>query len=221
MFDTLFPIGGADMKFEWRKHEKALYGAKSIPALVDIPTQNFIMIKGSGNPNNTDFSDRVAALYSLAYAVKMGYKSTATKYILSNEIHDFTVYPLEGIWKQKNDDKESATGKLIKENLEYTIMIRQPDFITEEMVCAALERVKIEKPNQLYEKIIFDTIHDGKCVEILHVGSYDNEPFSFEQMDKFAEENDLQRISDCHREIYLTNRTKVDKLKTILRYKVN
>ena len=100
-------------------------------------------------------------------------------------------------------------------------MIRQPDFITAEMVRAALERVKIKKPNRLYEDIIFDTIHDGKCVEILHIGSYDNEPFSFEQMDKFAEENGLQRISDCHREIYLTNRTRADKLKTILRYKVN
>ena len=95
-------------------------------------------------------------------------------------------------------DTESAAGKLIKENLEYTIMICQPDFITAAMVCAAL-----------------DTIHDGKCVEILHIGSYDNEPFSFEQMDKFTKENGLQRISDCHREIYLTNRTKEDKLETI------
>lgn len=221
MFDTLFFIGGANMKFEWRKHEKALYGAKSIPDLVDIPMQNFIMIKGNGNPNDTDFSDRVTALYSLAYAIKMGYKSTATKNILSNEIHDFTVYPLEGIWKQKNTDTESAAGKLIKENLEYTIMIRQPDFITAEMVCAALEKVKIKKPNRLYQEIIFDTIHDEKCVEILHIGSYDNEPFSFEQMDRFTEEKGLQRITDYHREIYLTNRTKEDKLKTILRYKVN
>ena len=209
------------MKFEWRKHEKALYGAKSIPVLVDIPKYHFIMIKGRGNPNDTDFSDRIAALYSLAYAVKMGYKSTATENILSNEIHDFTVYPLEGIWKLKNADTKSATSKLIKENLEYTIMIRQPDFITAEIVYAALERVKIKKPNRLYEKIIFDTIHDGKCVEMLHIGSYDNEPSSFKQMDKFIEENGLQRITDCHREIYLTNRTKADKLKTILRYKVN
>ena len=209
------------MKFEWRKHEKALYGAKSIPALVDIPKHSFIMMKGSGNPNNKDFSDRAGALFSLAYAIKMGYKSTAIKNILSNEIHDFTVYPLEGIWKQKNVDTESAAGKLIKENLEYTIMIRQPDFITAEMVYAAFERVKIKKPNRLYQEIIFDTIHDGKCVEILHVGSYDNEPSSFEQMDRFAKENGLQRITDCHREIYLTNRTKEDKLKTILRYKVN
>jgi len=99
-------------------------------------------------------------------------------------------------------------------------MIRQPDFITEEMVCAALEKVKIKKPNPLYEKIMFDAIQDEKCVGILHVGSYDDEPSSFEKMDRFAEENGLRRISDCHREIYLTNRTKADKLKTILRYQV-
>lgn len=209
------------MKFEWRKHEKALYGAKSIPALVEIPKYHFIMMKGSGNPNDTDFSDRVAALYSLAYAIKMGYKSTVAEKNLSNEIHDFAVYPLEGIWKLKNADTKSAADKLIKENLEYTIMIRQPDFITAEMVDAALARIKIKKPNPLYESIIFDAIHDGKCVEILHVGSYDNEPFSFEQMDRFAEENGLRRITDCHREIYLANRTKEDKLRTILRYKVN
>jgi len=209
------------MKFEWRKYEKALYGAKSIPSFVEIPKFHFIMMKGSGNPNNTDFSDRVGALFSLAYAIKMGYKAAATKNILSNEIHDFTVYPLEGIWKQKNADTKSAAGKLIKENLEYTIMIRQPDFITAEMVCAALEQVKVKKPNRLYEEIIFDTIQDGKCIEILHVGSYDKESSSFAQMDRFAEENGLQRISDCHREIYLTNRTTADKLKTILRYQVN
>lgn len=209
------------MKFEWRKHEKALYGAKRIPAIIDIPAYHFLMIEGSGNPNGTDFSDRVSALYALAYAVKMGYQSTAAKNILPNEIHDFTVYPLEGIWKLKDADTKPAASNLNKENLEYTIMIRQPDFITAEMVCAALERVKIKKPNRLYDKITFDTIHDGKCVEILHVGSYDNEPESFEQMDRFAEENGFHRITDYHREIYLTNRTNVDKLKTILRYKVH
>lgn len=201
------------MKYEWKKQEKEFYGAKKSPSLVTVPAQNYIMISGKGNPNDIDFSNRVSALYSLAYAIKMAYKATA----IQNEFDDFTVFPLEGIW-QKIEETE-----LVKENLEYTIMIRQPDFITAEMVCAALERVKVKKPNLLYEDIYFDTIHDGKCVEILHIGSYDNEPFSFEQMDKFAAENSLQRISDCHREIYLSNanRTKADNLKTILRYKVN
>lgn len=211
------------MKHEWKKHEKVSYGAKDSPDLVDIPAQNFIMIKGSGNPNDTDFSNRVSALYSLAYAIKMDYKATALKNIISNEIHDFTVYPLEGIWMKKDDNMQlDTTNELIKDNLEYTIMIRQPDFITTEMVRAALERVKVKKPNPLYEEIFFDMIHDGKCVEILHIGSYDNEPVSFALMDKFVKENGLHRISDWHREIYLNNanRAKTDKLKTILRYKV-
>lgn len=85
------------------------------------------------------------------------------------------------------------------------------------MVYTALKK----KPDRLYEEITFDAIHDGKCIEILHVGSYDSEPSSFAQMDKFAEENNLQRLSDCHREIYLANRTNVDQLKTILRYRIN
>lgn len=211
------------MKLEWKKHEKALYGASRMPALTDIPAQNFIMIRGSGNPNDADFSNRVSTLFSLAYAIKMDYKSTAAQSIGPNGIHDFAVYPLEGIWKQKNDDKKPAAApKLIKENLEYTIMIRQPDFITAEMVHAALERVMVKKPDLLYEEIVFDTVCDGKCIEILHTGSFDSEPVSFAKMEKFAAENGLRRISDSHREIYLNhaNRAKADALKTILRYNV-
>ena len=206
------------MKLEWRKHEKTLDGTNSIPALVYIPKQNFIMLQGSGNPNGADFSDRVSALFSLAYAIKMDYKAAA-KNSPPDAVQDFAVYPLEGVWKQKNAQIK-PDGKLVKENLEYTIMIRQPDFITAEMVRAALERVEIKKPNRLYEEIFFDAVQDGKCVEILHTGSYDAEPSSFARMDQFARENGLKRASDCHREIYLTSRTKADRLKTILRYSV-
>ncbi|WP_440896554.1 GyrI-like domain-containing protein [Amphibacillus sp. Q70] len=204
------------MKHEWRKHEKERYGAKKIPALVNVPLQKFIMISGKGNPNKADFSDKVSALYSLAYAIKMGYKSASADNKLLSDIQDFTVYPLEGIWQQKEDTE------LIKENLEYTLMIRQPDCITEEMVCEALERVKIKKPSPLYEDIHFDTIQDGKCVEILHVGSFDEEAVSFEKMDEFTRKNKLKRTENYHREIYLTNANRVDKskLKTILRYSV-
>ena len=204
------------MKYEWKKHDKELYGAKKTPSLVTVPAQKFIMISGKGNPNNDDFSNRVAALYSLAYAVKMGYKSAATKQSFQNDIHDYTVYPLEGVWKQKED------VELVKENLKYTIMIRQPDFITEGMVKTALERVKVKKPNPLYDEMFFDTIQDGKYIEILHIGAFDDEPTSFEKMDQFAKENGLERVERWHREIYLNNATRVEKskLKTILRYLV-
>lgn len=64
------------MKHEWKKHEKDLYGIKQSPRIVDIPMQQFIMIKGKGNPNDKEFSDKVSALYSLAYGIKMMYKNT-------------------------------------------------------------------------------------------------------------------------------------------------
>ena len=168
------------MKHEWKKQEKELYGAKQIPVMITVPMQNYIMIDGKGNPNNEDFSNKVAALYSLAYAIKMGFKAAANNVDVSKEVHDFSVYPLEGVWKQKQG------GDLVKEELEYIIMIRQPDFITESMVCKAMEAVKKKKPNPLYEEIRFDIMQDGKCIEILHIGSYDDEPASFEKMTQFA-----------------------------------
>lgn len=203
------------MKHEWKKHEKWLYGAKQVPALITVPTQKFIMIEGKGNPNEDDFSNRVAALYSLAYAVKMKYKASASN-SAADEAQDFTVYPLEGIWKQKQEHE------LIKENLEYTIMIRQPDFITDNIIYAALETVKKKKPNPLYNEIRFAAMQDGKCIEILHIGSFDDEPASFERIAQFAEKNGLKCNHSHHREIYLNNADRVEKskLKTILRIPV-
>lgn len=201
------------MKHEWKKHEKNLYGVKQSPRIVDIPRQQFIMIEGKGNPNDKDFSDKVSALYSLAYSIKMMYKNIAT----SNDVSDYTVYPLEAIWKDIGDIKQ-----LDKNQLQYTIMIRQPDFITKEMFLNALEKVKIKKPNSLYEQISFSTMQDGKSIEILHVGTYDDEPISFQKMNLLAKENALVRSTDFHREIYLNNANRVlkSKLKTVLRYSV-
>ena len=84
--------GGVFMKYEWRKHDKNLYSAKKTPALVIIPVQNYIMLSGKGDPNDADFSNRVAALYALAYAIKMGYKAAAAKESQSATIHDYAVY---------------------------------------------------------------------------------------------------------------------------------
>lgn len=216
------------MKHEWRRHEKDLYGAKQFPRIVNIPAQQFIMTDGKGNPNGKDFSDKVSALYSLAYTIKMFYRETfisapeaglqiaGTNFQEpSNTVCDYTVYPLEAFWK-KTDTKKP----LDKNKLEYTVMIRQPDFITKDIFSAALERVKIKKPDELYNDIYFDTVPKAKCIEILHIGAYDDEPVSFQKMDLFAEENNLKRSDNYHKEIYMNHENHVvkSKLKTILRY---
>ena len=203
------------MKYEWRKQEKKFYGVKQIPIIVEVPKQKFILVKGKGNPNEVDFSDRISALYSLAYAIKILFKN-AMKNKTDNEITDFTVYPLEGLWEKVNG------AELDKNKLEYTLMIKQPDFITKEIFTEALENIKRKKSNSLYDEMSFREIEEGKSIQILHVGSYDDEPKSFEQLNEFARILNLRRIGDFHKEIYLSNknRTSEEKQKTILRYSV-
>lgn len=203
------------MKYEWRKQEKELYGVKQMPIIIDIPKQKFILIKGEGNPNEVDFSDRISALYSLAYAIKMLFKETM-KNRDDSEIKDFTVFPLEGLW-EKYDEKEFDKTKL-----KYTLMIKQPDFITQEMFTKAFEKVRKKKPNVLYEEIDFKEIEEGKSIQILHVGSYDEEPKSFEIMDLFLKKYNLIRKYNFHKEVYLSNKNKIskDKQKTILRFSI-
>lgn len=205
------------MKYEWKKNEKNWYGVKQKPVLIDFPSQQFITMEGQGDPNGEDFSDRVSALYSLAYAIKMFYKNMM-KAEADEKITDFAVYPLEGIWEKAPTGDE----KLDKSRLKYTIMIKQPDWITQAIFDQALENARKKKPNDLYDAIRFSSMADGKSVQILHTGSYDDEPTSFAKMDKFTQELGLARNSSSHREIYLNNagRTATDKLKTILRYSV-
>lgn len=201
------------MKYEWKKNEKNLYGVKQKPKLIDVPSAYYIMIKGEGNPNESDFSNRVSALYSLAYGIKMLFKNMKKEEL---EYSDFTVFPLEGIW-EKSDDEEFDKNKL-----KYTIMIKQPYFITKEIFELAFEKVKKKKPNELYDEVSFDCIESKKAIQILHIGSFDTEIESFEKLDNFANEMNLERSEKLHTEIYLNNknRTAEDKLKTILRYNV-
>ena len=201
------------MKYEWKKNEKNLYGVKQKPQFIEVPTAYYIMIKGEGNPNESDFSNRVSALYSLAYGIKMLFKNMEKEEL---EYSDFTVFPLEGIW-EKSDDEEFDKNKL-----KYTIMIKQPYFITKEIFELAFEKVKKKKPNELYDEISFDCIESKKAIQILHIGSFDTEIESFEKLDNFASEMNLERSEKLHTEIYLNNknRTAEDKLKTILRYNV-
>lgn len=205
------------MKHEYRKHEKELYLPKTKPELITIPKQKFIIIDGKGDPNSVSFTEKVGTLYTIAYAIKNFYK---TNYI-PDGYFDYTVYPLEGVWDLSEKGKES--NKLIKKELLYTIMIRQPDFVTEEMFISALNNVKNKRDNKLFDEVRFETMEDGLAVQIMHIGSYDDEPQSFNKMKEFIEDNNLKISDSRHREIYISDARKVDKenLRTVLRYKVS
>ena len=200
------------MKYEWRKESRAFYQVKAKPTILQVPSQSYIVSDGKGDPNQEDFSARVGALYALAYAIKMKYKKDPLDQVYT----DFTVFPLEGVWKKENE------GELVKSELSYSIMIGQPDFITRELFEEALKEVKIKKLNPLYEAIRFERIEDGQSLAMLHLGPFDTENETFAAMEHYCQLHKVKRTTDVHREIYLNNlhRTEPNKLKTILRYQV-
>jgi hypothetical protein len=204
-------------KYEWRKKEKAIYFPKNKPEIIDIPEFTFISIEGEGSPVGRRFIENIGALYSLAYTIKMMPKKMDTVPV---GYFDFTVYPLEGVWDINDEAKANFNGTINKDDLVYKLMIRQPDFVDDCFFREMLEVAKEKKKNPLLEEMKFERIYEGLCVQMLHLGSYDDEPASFNKMEDFAREEGLTRSSKVHREVYLSDVRKIapEKLKTVLRF---
>lgn len=202
-------------KHEWRKDEKAVYQPKTKPELLELPEYKYIVIDGEGSPETEAFAECITALYSVAYTIKMTLKKDPPP-----DYYDYTVYPLEGIWSLNDEAIKNFNGTIHKEDFVYNLMIRQPDYLTEEIINEKIALARKKKQLPGLDKVRYQTISDGKCVQMMHIGSFDAEPESFAKMEDFAEEQGLQRASKMHREIYISDFRKVPeaKRKTILRF---
>ncbi|OXS52677.1 hypothetical protein B1A99_33010 [Cohnella sp. CIP 111063] len=201
-------------KVDYKKDFKTLYLPGTTPEVVKVPSMPFIAVDGSGDPNGEAFAKATEALYSLSYAVKMSYRSDD----VPDGYYEYTVFPLEGVWDLLDRSKPATD----KNNLKYTIMIRQPDFLTVQGFKRFLEGTKRKKPNPFLEQARFEQIADGLSCQMMHIGSFDDEPASFARMEAFCTEHGFIRASKLHREIYLSDPRKTEpaRLKTVLRFSV-
>ena len=181
--------------------------------LVDVPTMQYLMIDGRGDPNTSpDFDRAVRALYPVAYKLKFASKRDLDQ--------DYVVPPLEGLWWA--DDMDSFTAARDKSRWDWTMMIMTPDWIDHAMFAAAVERAGAENRPQGLDDVRLETLHEGRCVQTLHVGPFDDEAAVLAQLhEEFVPDNEL-RLTGKHHEIYLTDfrRTAPDRLRTILRQPV-
>ncbi|MGW4581569.1 GyrI-like domain-containing protein [Rhodococcus aetherivorans] len=181
--------------------------------LVDVPTMQYLMIDGHGDPNTSpDFDRAVRALYPVAYKLKFASKRDLDQ--------DYVVPPLEGLWWA--DDMDSFTAARDKSRWDWTMMIMTPDWIDHAMFAAAVERAGAENRPQGLDNVRLETLHEGRCVQTLHVGPFDDEAAVLAQLhEEFVPDNEL-RLTGKHHEIYLTDfrRTAPDRLRTILRQPV-
>ncbi len=199
------------IKQDWKKEEKELYIAKDTPQLIDVGPYKYLTIKGVGAPSSPAFQKAVECLFSLSY----GLKFAPRKGLVIEGYIDYKVYPLEGLW----DISEAAIkrGTWEKSDLVYTLMIRQPDFIFESHVQAIKDKLALKDVD--LNQINFETIEDGHCLQILHIGSFDEEAASFAKMDDYLNDHGYVRVTKVHKEIYLSDfrKTKPEALKTTLR----
>lgn len=206
-----------EMKYEWRKKDKELYLPKAIPTVIELSPLQYLTIKGEGNPNDLGFKAAIQALYAYSYGIKMSPK----KGIETAGYFDYTVFPLEAFWDSK---VVPVPGQpLDKDQFIYHLMIRQPEFVTAELMTAVKAGVVKKIGADQAERVQLETITEGKNLQMLHVGSYDSEPVSFEIMSQYCQEHGLQRVGHVHKEIYLSNAEKVEasKLKTVLRFPIH
>ena len=207
------------MAVDLKKEYKALYGAKNKPEIVDVPTANYIAVRGKGNPNEEGgaYQKAVGVIYSIAYTLKMSYKSD---YKIEG-FYEYVVPPLEGFWWQDDVDGVDYSDKT---TFNWISIMRLPEFVTKKDFEWAVEEASRKKKMDC-SSAEFLTVEEGLCVQILHVGSFDDEPTTVAIMDAYLEENGYQNdMNDkrLHHEIYLSDARKVEasKRKTIIRHPI-
>ena len=196
-------------KIDYKKQLKELYrpSAKKIVE-VNVPRLNFLMVDGKGVPGSEIYTEAVEALYSVSYTLKFMIKRGEGGI-------DYGVLPLEGLWWA--DDMSDFVSDN-KANWIWTMMIMQPDLVSEELVQAAIGEVKIKKNLPAVDKIRYSPFMEGKCAQTLHLGPFSQEGPTIERVHTFITEQGSE-LAGKHHEIYLTDirRAAPENWKTVIR----
>ena len=207
------------MPFDFKKEYKELYQPKSKPQITAVPPMNYIAVRGTGDPNEDGgaYQQAISVLYAVAYTLKMSYK---TDYKIAG-FFEYIVPPLEGFWRQDDVDGVNYADK---SGFHWISVIRLPDFVTKTDFDWAVQTAA-KKKHLDCSSAEFLTIEEGLCVQMMHVGSYDDEPASVAVMDEYLAQNGYANdltAERLHHEIYISDprKTEPETRKTVLRHPI-
>lgn len=207
------------MAFDFKKEYKEFYMPKNNPSIVDVPAANYIAARGKGDPNEEGgaYQQAISVLYAVAYTLKMSYKTDHN----IEGFFEYVVPPLEGFWWQEGIAGVDYSDKA---GFNWVYVIRLPDFVTKKDFEWAVETATKKKKLDC-SKAELITVEEGLCVQILHTGSYDDEPATVAVMDEYLKKNGyVNDFSDTrlHHEIYLSDprKTAPEKRKTVIRHPI-
>jgi hypothetical protein len=195
-------------KRDFKKELKHLYQPSYKEfSVVEVPPMNFLMIDGHGDPNNNpDFQGGMDALYGMAYTIKFALKPQGI---------EFVVPPSEALWWMEDMSEFSLETK---DRWDWTMMIMQPDEVTEEIVEEAHLELACKKDPPALSKLRYERYDEGLSVQILYFGAYADEGPTIARMHDYIHDNGYERYGK-HHEIYLSDprRTAPERLKTVIR----
>lgn len=201
-------------KLDLTKKYKTYFTSKTKPEIVEIEPAHFLSLTGKGDPSEKYFSEKIQALYTTAYTIKFKFKQ---------QDKDFTVSKLEALWwydenKFEGITMDEAPNAIARSEWEYRLLLRMPEYVTENEVDEAIQAAFAKKKLELVKEIEFFRMNEGKSVQMLHVGPFSKESETLHEMKKVIDENGFQK-NGLHHEIYLSdfNKTEEGKLRTILR----
>ena len=193
-------------KYELSEKLKVLYrSTRKEPFFVDVPSLNYLTFDGLGHPSEDDFQIACEALYTLSYITKFE--------IVRKKLNvDYKVNPMEVTWYLDKRKEKIAFS--------WTMMIMQPEFITEEMISSAIEIARDKGKMIAYDRISYESVDFGKCIQCFHSGDQKNMNDTLGKMIAFADEHSLDCDQYTH-DIYLNDmrKTKIENYKTIMRIK--
>ena len=194
-------------KLDLYKKHKAEYITPKTPKLVEVEPASYLAIAGRGEPGSDAFAAKVGCLYAMAFTVKMASKAAG---------RDYVVCKLEGLWWGEGEEDDILL--LPQDQWNWKLLIRAPEFITSRDLEDAVETLKKKGKASDVAEVQLETIREGRCVQMLHVGPYSKESETIAAMTAFAGENGLS-LHGLHHEIYLSDPRRVpeERLRTILR----
>ena len=208
-------------KMDYKKAYKDLYMPKKKPSAIQVPKMTFIMVDGRGNPNTSkDYKDAMEILYGLSFTIKMSKMSGRQP----EGYFEYVVPPLEGLWSVEGAEFDGL-NITDKDKFCWTSMIRQPEFVTEEVFEWARGELQKKKPELDFSNTRLERYREGLCCQVMHFGPYDDEPATIAKMEEYIRDNGyITDITDLrrHHEIYLGDprKTKPENLKTVIRHPV-
>lgn len=208
------------MAFDYKREYKDLYAPPKKPSIIDVPSMNYLAVRGKGNPNeeNSEYKESLSLLYAVAFTIKMSKKGDHA----IEGYFDYVVPPLEGFWWQDGSTKGIDYAR--KDDLHFISCIRLPDFVSKDEFNWAIAEATHKKEAD-FSKVEFMPASEGLCVQCMHIGTYDSEPATIEKMNEFATTQGYTldfNAKRLHHEIYLSDprRCAPERLKTVIRHPI-